>query len=376
MVLIRAYGHNAAVDLFEHHLVITRPHTGLMSEGPGSEQFIPLSSIRSVQFYRPGWASRGKMVLMVAGSPVRNSGTEADENTVFFVASQTAGFERIVHAIRDAIATPTLEQLAMAAQRNRAQDRVSQARPTQRSEPEPTRNRFERIDDPSSSHGGGYGNAGFSGPYDYYGQAPRQDAPRRDPIASLPTGGWWQDMPLAGKIILIAVVLITMITTCSYNGGTTSEAGEQASSSASETSAAATPSDSPTGRMLADWSEFVTGEPSASQLAITDGAGKIGEFCSASTGARILIFGDLAPKEGMAKVHDAFSKNDVSENTQVTGAFSFDRAGGKLHARNLQRQKLGGDGELQPTRNFTMDVAQVSPGEVSVDGVNFHTCIL
>lgn len=41
-------------------------------------------------------------------------------------------------------------------------------------------------------------------------------------------------MPLAGKIILITVILITVITTCSYNEGATSDTGEQASSTATD----------------------------------------------------------------------------------------------------------------------------------------------
>lgn len=234
MVLIRAYGHNAAVDLFEHHLVITRRRGSMLFDAAASEQFIPLSSIKSVEFHPAGLVARGRMILTLAGNPSRHPGTESDVNTVFFAKGQADQFKQIVHAIRDAIATPSLEQLAMAAQRNRGQDRVSQAHPAQRSGSEPTRNTLQRIDDPSSSHGGGYGNAGSSGPYDYHGHAPRQHIPPHDPIASLPTGGWWRDMPLAGKIILIAVTLITVITTCSYNERATSDTGEQASSAATD----------------------------------------------------------------------------------------------------------------------------------------------
>ncbi|GAO54985.1 MULTISPECIES: hypothetical protein [unclassified Novosphingobium] len=232
MVLIRAYGHNAAVDLFEHHLVITRRRGSMLFDAAASEQFIPLSSIKSVEFHPAGLVARGRMILTLAGNPSRHPGTESDVNTVFFAKGQADQFKQIVHAIRDAIATPSLEQLAMAAQRNRGQDRVSQAHPAQRSGSEPTRNTLQRIDDLSSSHGGGYGNAGSSGPYEYYRQAPRQDTPPHDPIASLPTGGWWQDMPLAGKIILIAVIVIAVLAMCSRNEGATPDAGEQASSAA------------------------------------------------------------------------------------------------------------------------------------------------
>lgn len=228
MVLIRAYGHNAAVDLFEHHLVITRRRGGMLFDAAASEQFIPLSSIKSVQFHPAGLVSRGRMILTLAGNPSRHPGTESDENTVFFVKNQADQFKQIVHAIRDTIATPSLEQLAMAAQRNRGPERVSQTR----SAPGPTPNALERIDGPPRYHGAGYDNAGSSGPYDYDRAPPRQNTPPHDPIANLPTGGWWQDMPLAGKVILIAVILLTVITTCSYHDGPSSDAGEQASAAA------------------------------------------------------------------------------------------------------------------------------------------------
>ncbi|WP_292962338.1 hypothetical protein [Novosphingobium sp. UBA1939] len=228
MVLIRAYGHNAAVDLFDHHLVITRRRGGMLFDAAASEQFIPLSSIKSVQFHPAGLVARGRMILTLAGNPSRHPGTESDENTVFFAKGQADQFKQIVHAIRDTIATPSLEQLAMAAQRNRGQERVSQTRPASGATP----NMLERIDGPPRYHGTGYDNAGSSGPYDYDKEAPRQKTPSHDPIANLPTGGWWQDLPLAGKVILIAVTLVTVLVTCAKNDTSTSDASEQASSAA------------------------------------------------------------------------------------------------------------------------------------------------
>ena len=116
---LRAFGFNAAIEVFDHHLVITRRNPGFIVDGPPAEQLIPLSSIKSLQFYRPGFAKRGRLVLIIEGGSTGRSGSAADDNTVFFGEPQLMPFEQVVQAIKSAIAMPSLERIAMAARNDR-----------------------------------------------------------------------------------------------------------------------------------------------------------------------------------------------------------------------------------------------------------------
>jgi hypothetical protein len=116
-MIIHAQGDSACIDLFDHHLVITRQLRGMLMSSQEREQLIPLASIKSVQFQRPGFLAPGRIILIVADSTSKRPGTFQDPNTVLFAKRQLPAFERVYLAIREAIATPSIERIAMAAQR-------------------------------------------------------------------------------------------------------------------------------------------------------------------------------------------------------------------------------------------------------------------
>lgn len=210
-MLVRVYGHNATIDLFAHHLVITHAKSGVFFDSGADERFIPLSSIKAVQVSRPTFGTRGRIVLTLEGGTSNRAGTPSDPNTVFFDKDQVSHVQAILHAIQEAIATPSLEQLAMKAQRSRAQDTIGEGRP----QPKPTRAVLERIEEPLQSYnpntGADYRDTSSDGHFAYNHPGPP------------PSGGggsWWSDMPLLGKIIVIGGILFIALVMCSKPGRT------------------------------------------------------------------------------------------------------------------------------------------------------------
>ena len=248
-MLVRVYGRNATIDLFEHHLVITHARSGMFSDPAAEERFIPLSSILAVQVSRPTFGSPGKFVLTLAGSIASKPGTAADPNTVFFDKTQTAQVQAIVDHVRQAIATPSLEQLAMAAQRQRQ----ASAPPPER-QIKPTQAVLERVAPPRQSYnpntGADYRDTSSAGHFAYNNPGPP------------PSGGgsWWSDMPILGKVSVIGIPLLLLVMMCSGPGeNAASPPAQQAAEATPETTAAVDPS-----------YNNVDGLPAVGQL-VTDG---------------------------------------------------------------------------------------------------------
>ncbi|GEO01712.1 hypothetical protein NSE01_35440 [Novosphingobium sediminis] len=354
---LRAYGADAIIEVFDNHLVITRRKPGLIFDGPPAEQLIPLSSIKSLQFHRPGFASRGRLVLAVeGGGSGRKAGSPSDENTLFFSKQQLEPFERVVGAIKAAIAMPSLERMAMAAQRNSRIGGASQPPTGQQLEPTSTEQQSRYRT------GGTYDARGGAS----YPQVDEAAEPLRPGL-----GGWWQDMPPMGKVILVAFSVMLTLGMCS--SGTSSLDGAESTTSAEDNSAAAAPSTPE--QMLSDLAEFVTGSPRTTQLGLTNGSGMVGEFCSGTDGAVVMAFGDPNAAQGNNPQYDRFSKIDADNDVQFHGKFAFDQPNGTITVRSLVKGGLK-DEDLQPTPDVTMQVEQVSPGVVSISGVTFHQCIV
>lgn len=203
---ICAYGDDAVIELFEHHLVITRRRPGFIVDGPSAEQFIPFSSIKSLQFIRPGLIVHGRIVLTLSGGSI----SKADECAVSFPKSQVRPFEDVLRMIRQAIATPSIERLAMEAAQNRGRIEPSQ--------PSASESRQEIVASPT--------HAGSPGPEQRYnssyGDGDRVFV-RRDEQSSTPInatlGGRWNDMPLLGKSALVGAAIVALITMWSREQG-------------------------------------------------------------------------------------------------------------------------------------------------------------
>lgn len=178
-------------------------------------------------------------------------------------------------------------------------------------------------------------------------------------------------MPLIGKAILIAFAAILLLSMCSTGTSSPNQSADVASAEASSPADRAKPTAE---AMLSDWSEFATGEPRTSQFAMTDGSGTPGEFCNATDGENIMIFGSLDTGDG-AKIFDMFSKRNTRSDTGYMGAFWFDRASGELRALRLIQKKYA-DRPPENADDLAMKVIQVSPGVVSVDGENYHFCVI
>lgn len=354
---LRAYGADASIEVFDNHLVITRRKSGLIFDGPPAEQLIPLSSIKSLQFHRPGFASRGRLVLVVEGSSQgRRSGTPADDNTLFFAKSQLEPFERVVSAIKAAIAMPSLERMAMAAQRNSRIGGAPKPPTGQQLEPASTEQQFRYRT------AGTYDAPGGSS----YAQADEAAQPLRPGL-----GGWWQDMLPLGKVILIAFFVMLTLAMCS--SGTSSPDGVASTTSAKDNSAATAPP--PSDQMLSDLAEFVTGTAGTSSIGLTNGSGKLGEFCSGSDGSIVMAFGDPNASYGPDAQFDRFAEVDTGNEVQIHGSFTFDRASGQITVRSVVKGGLP-DKDTSPADDMTIHVAQISPGMVSIDGITFHRCIV
>ncbi|KHS45848.1 hypothetical protein [Novosphingobium subterraneum] len=349
---LHASGTNATIDLFEHHLVITRRQRGFLFDGPDAEHMIPLASIKSVQFFRPGFLSPGKIVLVLAAGTATRTGTPTDPNTVFFSKRQLVPFENVLRAIQAAIATPSIERLAMAAQQQRSIDSY---------QPSPTSEGLKRIGPAigSREHSGHWSNS----------ESSRQGSAQRTSSEPASTGGVWRDMPVIGKV---AVVLFGLFMFLIVIGMNSPDAGETEGGDIGATSPAE--SGPPADQMLADWSEFVTGESSSGPVALIDGSGKPGEFCNGSDGKVGMQFG-RAPSDTGLRISDYFYRSDVGRSTSYIGAFSFDPATKSLSALRLMKIRTGTD-EGEDAPDMVMTVEQISPGVVSVDGAQFHACIL
>jgi len=211
-VTLHATGHNASIDVFENHLVITRFGRGMFFPGPENEQFIPLSSIKSVNFTRPALGARGRIVLILAGGAGVNAGAAANENTVFFSREQSALFEAVLNAIREAIATPSLERLAIEAQRHR-NGRGPQISP-------------ERLRDGyGANHHGGHARGAHASSV----LPSRIEAQSR--YVGARRSGWWGELPLPVKISIVSAGLVAFAVMLpgiggDSHGGMTTEASE------------------------------------------------------------------------------------------------------------------------------------------------------
>jgi len=351
-MILHASGNNATIDLFEHHLVISRRERGILLDGQNAEHMIPLSSIKSVQFFRPGFLSPGKIVLVLAAGTATRPGTPTDPNTVHFSKRQLVPFENVLRAIQTAIATPSIERLAMAAQQQRSIDSH---------QPSPSSEGLKRIGPAigTSEHSGDWSNSKTS----------TQGSAQRTSSAPASAGGVWQDMPIIGKV---AVVLFGLFMFVSVIGMNIPDPGETEGSDIGATSPAETAPSAD--QMLADWSEFVTGEPGNGPVALIDGSGKPGEFCSGSDGKIGMQFGRATSDTGL-RISDYFYWSDVGRSTSYIGAFSFDPATKRLSALRLMKVHTETD-ESEDVPDMVMTVEQISPGVVSVDGTQLHTCIL
>lgn len=347
-----ASGINATIDLHAHHLVINRLQPGILFGASDAEHLIPYSSIKSVQFVRPGLLSPGKIVLILASGSTVRPGSLNDPNTVLFTKKQLALFESVLRAIQNAIATPSIERLAMAAQQQRSIDS---------NQPTPESGELQRINPPSEATGrSGHGDGSAT-----YGS----QQPTNGIAASPKPKSWWGDMPLLGKVILVIFGTLFLLSTCNA----ITSGPDSASQTESEQTAPSSSDGLAADQMLSDWADFVTGSASTDGFGLTNGKGQPGEFCSASSGTVLFRFGGQV--FGDHPVHDYFAKMQASSNEGTAGAFWFERAANTLLARNLAKFDDAGNG-LGSIPDQTMTVAQVSPGIVEIDGTPYHHCIL
>lgn len=121
-MILSAVGNDASIEIFENHLVITRRRPGLLTDRPSAEQFVPFSTIKSVEFIRAGFMAQGRIMLTLDGDSSNRVKGRSDKNSISFNKEQQTDFEKVLNAIQTAIATPSIERLAMAAQRRRVED--------------------------------------------------------------------------------------------------------------------------------------------------------------------------------------------------------------------------------------------------------------
>lgn len=353
---IRAYGNNAAIELFEHHLVITRRKPGMIVDGPPAEHFLPYSSIKSVQFERPGFFSVGKIVF-VAGNGSSKQGTLSDPHTVVFPKGQVRQFEDVLHTVRQAIATPSIERIATAAAQNRR--RIEQSAPPATAaqqavivaQPDVQREHDGQAYDRMASH-------------DDRSFTPQPRAEHRPINPKL--GGWWSDMPLLGKIIAVGLGCFLLLAMCSVPSPEEDTVATFSNDSTAPSSQQA----------LSELTEFITGRPGSSDIAITDGSGKVGEFCSSSDGATVLSFGGTNVDGQETGVYDYFyAYKSADGGTSTSGTFTFDRAAGRIVITGVKESPKGSKAE-KSLPDMSFNVSQISPGVIDVSGVTFHSCII
>lgn len=354
---IRAYGDNAAVELFEHHLVITRRRPGFIVDGSPAEQFIPFSSIKFVEFVRPGFIVNGRILLKLAGG----SSGKADECAVSFPKSQVRQFEDVLRTVRQAIATPSIERLAMAAAQNR--ERIAP------SPPSAAEGRQEIVITPSNfpayEAGSRYDPAHGDDDRAYV----RKNEHSYTPIN--PTlGSWWQEIPLLGKIAVIGFGIFLLFGVLAAN-----EAPSTATQPLTLENVGANSSPTPE-QQLSDLAEFITGKVQAGDVAVTDGPGKVGEFCSASSGTKILTFGGSFMDGQQTGVYDYYFAYEPRQGgISTSGKFQFDRTTGRVSISGVSETKSGSK-EGTPIPDMALTITQVSDGVVDVFGVIFHSCVI
>lgn len=362
-MILSAVGIDASIELFEHHLVITRRRPGLLTDRPSAERFIPLSSIKSIGFVPPGLLSSGWIVMSLEGAASSTAGTIKDENAVRFGKRQLPEFERLLHAIREAIATPSIERLAMAAQQRQRLYSSQSSGGDERS--------IQALSQ-QNAQGGWTG-----GPDDrtvhHEPQSGRAEYEDQTTPVHLSRGGLWRDMPLMGKAILVAFVVVLLLSMCSSG---TSSPDNPASPASSDAGAAAEPAQAEAQAVLSDLTEFITGKPGSVDIAVTDGPGSVGEFCSATTGTTIMSFGGTKLDGKSTGVFDYFYAYKGSDGgTSTSGTFSFDRTAQQIIVRSVTRSKSGSEAQTS-LPDLTMAIRQIEPGTVLIDGVTYHTCVI
>jgi hypothetical protein len=359
-MIVRALGFGATVDLFENHLVILRQRRGVLLDSAVNELLIPLSSIKSVQFIRPGILAPGRLILTLAGQASTRHGTANDPNTVLFSKRELGQFEYVVRAIQEAIAMPSIERMAMASQRRAQVDYGSV--------PAGERQIVRSSRPPSDNGHASYANSFGSDAHQGHGQR----SPLGDPPLShdLSFGRWWRDLPIVGKFIFVALGLILLLSMCSHGDGAPDDA------SASPAQVGQTAQVAPSAEdMMSAWAGYALGERRANEFPLVDGSGKPGEFCSSDNGQAMMVFGDRSPKVGVPQSFDQFSRFDVATGMELRGRFWFDQANRKLTFRDLVRGRpFGSDSE--PAEDMTVEVQPVAPGIIQIDGTTFHYCVL
>jgi hypothetical protein len=359
-MIVHASGFGATVDLFEHHLVISRQRRGVLLDSAVNELLIPLSSIKSVQFIRPGILSPGRLILTLAGQASTRHGTANDPNTVLFSKRELGQFEYVVRAIQEAIAMPSIERMAMASQ-HRAQVDYGSA-------PAGERQIVRRSRPPSDNGHASYANSFDSDAHQGRGQRSTLGDP--PPSNDRGFGGWWRDVPIVGKFIFVALGLILLLSMCSHGDGSPDDAS--ASPAQAGQTAQATPS---TEDMMSAWAGYALGERRTNVFPLVDGSGKPGEFCTSTNGKVTMIFGDRSPKAGVPQSFDQFARFDVATGMELRGRFWFDQANHKLTFRDLVRGRPFGS-VSEPAKDMTVEVQPVAPGIVQIDGATFHYCVL
>jgi len=366
MMRVQAIGLNSTVELYDHHLVIKR-HPGFL-EASATELLVPLTNIVSVQFRRPALFTSGRLIIALQGAaqPKRTSyERRTDQTAIAFAKGQLAQFEEVLRVIRMAIATPSIEQLAMAAaQRHDVSDRVGQA------PREPTRGQLQRIGtkSPEQSY---FIDAEFREPGagSGYGRASRQQGSTPDSD----NGSFRKALGRAGTFVLIGLILLLLLTMLTSPGenvvaapaDTAIEGTEAANASAQN------PSATSADQMLSQWAEFVSGQAGTDGFGLTNGNGKVGQFCSASNGSWTMAFGGR--QIGSLPLFDYFAA--LKAGTGFAGAFTFDPGTRQLTGVRLIKQKQP-DGSSRSAPNLHMTVTQVQPGVVEINGTQMHLCVL
>lgn len=360
-MIIHAQGDSACIDLFDHHLVITRQLRGMLIGSQEREQLIPLASIKSVQFQRPGFLAPGRIILAVADSTSKRPGTFQDPNTVLFAKRQLPAFERVYHAIREAIATPSIERIAMAAQRRE---------PVSYRPPSPAASDIvEHV--PRLANAGEQFGARTSTPYDHRDQD-RMRAESR-PTVKRAMVRWWETVPPIAKFTVAGCAAALLLTMCTPGEQSTSADGDSTDSAVTNQPADGQPPS--TQAMITAWSLYTLGERRDKEFPLIDGPGKPGEFCSAAGGHAMLVFGDHSPKEGVAPFFDEFSKFDDRTGMELRGRFWFDQANNRLTLRNLMQDRPNGH-DPHPVADMTLATEPAEPGVVRIDGTAFHYCVI
>lgn len=356
-MIIHAQGDSACIDLFDHHLVITRQLRGMLMSSQEREQLIPLASIKSVQFQRPGFLAPGRIILIVADSTSKRPGTFQDPNTVLFAKRQLPAFERVYLAIREAIATPSIERIAMAAQRR---EPVSYRPPSSA-----TSDIVEHV--PRLANAGEQFGAGPSTPRDHRDQDRIRTQSR--PSVRRAVLQWWETVPPIGKFTLAGCGVALFLMMCPPD--------EQSPNILSRAVGPSGKNRPPlTQSMIALWARYAIGEQRDKEFALVDGPGKPGEFCANAPMGVMLVFGDRSPKEGVAPVFDEFSRFDANTGMELRGRFWFDMEHSRLTFRNLVRDRpMGNQGQPVPDITATTELGS-DTGTVRIEGTAFHYCVI